>query len=199
MSSPLSRKKKARNTCAQKKVRFEEQLREIGVMSNEHIGKKTSIGEPSGPWSKKSKIEESARSQEVMLDKIHISQSYTFLEYFLMLGDATRDHPCDNSLYDYRENGFHHLVTFGMDSRMNPFKERGYGMTENEHENVEIFQGPENKGKVALFEKMIQDLDWHVVERQKEELRGSKTLLLSMVQVKEPKETSVEELEASNS
>ncbi|KAI5666690.1 hypothetical protein M9H77_16543 [Catharanthus roseus] len=35
--SPLSRKKEARNTCAQKKVRFEEQLREIGVMSNEHI------------------------------------------------------------------------------------------------------------------------------------------------------------------
>ncbi|KAI5650247.1 hypothetical protein M9H77_36252 [Catharanthus roseus] len=51
------------------KVRFEEQLREVGVMSNEHIGKKNSIGEPSGPWSKKSKNKESTRSQEVMLDK----------------------------------------------------------------------------------------------------------------------------------
>ncbi|KAI5652435.1 hypothetical protein M9H77_29622 [Catharanthus roseus] len=51
MSSPLSRKKEARKACAQKKVRFEEQLKEVGVMSNEDIGNKTSIGEPSGPWS----------------------------------------------------------------------------------------------------------------------------------------------------
>ncbi|KAI5664195.1 hypothetical protein M9H77_23518 [Catharanthus roseus] len=69
MSSPVSRQKEASKTCAQKKVGFEGQLREIGVMSNKHIGKKISIGEPSGPWSKKSEIEESARTQEVMLDK----------------------------------------------------------------------------------------------------------------------------------
>ncbi|KAI5653960.1 hypothetical protein M9H77_31147 [Catharanthus roseus] len=68
------KKKEERKTCAQKKVRFEGQLREIGVMSNEHIGKKTSIGEPSGPWSKKSEIEESARSQEVMLHKNDICE-----------------------------------------------------------------------------------------------------------------------------
>ncbi|KAI5654010.1 hypothetical protein M9H77_31197 [Catharanthus roseus] len=30
----------------------------------------------------------------------------------------------------------------------------------------------ENKGKVALFEKMIQDLDWNLVERQEEDPRG---------------------------
>ncbi|KAI5653175.1 hypothetical protein M9H77_30362 [Catharanthus roseus] len=65
MSFPLSRQKEARKACAQKKVRFEEQLKEVGIMSNENIGKKTSIGEPSGPWSKKSEKEESARSQEI--------------------------------------------------------------------------------------------------------------------------------------
>ncbi|KAI5663073.1 hypothetical protein M9H77_22396 [Catharanthus roseus] len=35
----------------------------------------------------------------------------------------------------------------------------------------------EHKGKVALFEKKFQDLAWHVVEAQEEDLRGSKTLL----------------------
>ncbi|KAI5649965.1 hypothetical protein M9H77_35970 [Catharanthus roseus] len=40
-----------------------------GSCSYVDIGKKTSIGKPSGPWSKKSKNEEIARSQEVMLDK----------------------------------------------------------------------------------------------------------------------------------
>ncbi|KAI5673462.1 hypothetical protein M9H77_13826 [Catharanthus roseus] len=226
--------KETRNSRAQKKVRLEEHLKEIGVMSNEHIGKKTSIGEPSYPWSKKSETEESARSQEVMLDKndaceakesherigrvekkverdeseiseerkegtmqekeslfeederineeeesekeenwmeassnhketsisfssnslplsieisfkelklflnAHVfhedvfgklfkdslsnrpsylivcilksSQSYTFLEYPLMLGDATRDHSCDNSLYDSRMNHYYSYV-----------------------------------------------------------------------------------------
>ncbi|KAI5658128.1 hypothetical protein M9H77_26921 [Catharanthus roseus] len=45
MSSPPSRQKEARKTCDQEKVRFEGQLKDIGVMSNEHIGKITSIGE----------------------------------------------------------------------------------------------------------------------------------------------------------
>ncbi|KAI5653488.1 hypothetical protein M9H77_30675 [Catharanthus roseus] len=178
MSSPLSRQKEARKTCAQKKVRFEKWLREVGVVSNEDLGKKTSIGEPSGPWSKKSENEESARSQEVMLDKNdicerkesherrerveesegfsnfqdkrkriggklhhnhketsisfssdslplslefsfeeyklflnpHSSQSYTFLKYPLMLGDATRDHSCDSSLYDSRIKDYYSYV-----------------------------------------------------------------------------------------
>ncbi|KAI5681478.1 hypothetical protein M9H77_02706 [Catharanthus roseus] len=34
------------------------------------------------------------------------SQSYTFLEYPLILGDATDDHSCDNSLYDSRMNDY---------------------------------------------------------------------------------------------
>ncbi|KAI5652840.1 hypothetical protein M9H77_30027 [Catharanthus roseus] len=38
--SLLSRKTEARKTCAQKKVRFEEQRREVRVISNEHIGEK---------------------------------------------------------------------------------------------------------------------------------------------------------------
>ncbi|KAI5676579.1 hypothetical protein M9H77_07529 [Catharanthus roseus] len=52
-----------------KKLGIKENLWAIGISSNEHIGKKTSISEPSDPWSKKSEIEESARSLEVMLDK----------------------------------------------------------------------------------------------------------------------------------
>ncbi|KAI5650405.1 hypothetical protein M9H77_36410 [Catharanthus roseus] len=117
MSSPLSR--------------FEEQLKEVGFMSNEHIGKKISIGEPSGPWSKKRKIEESARSQEIFLNAhvshevvfgkllkgslcyhpsyiivciLKSSQGSTFLEYLLVLGD---DHSCGNSLYDSRMNDYY--------------------------------------------------------------------------------------------
>ncbi|KAI5681004.1 hypothetical protein M9H77_02231 [Catharanthus roseus] len=53
-------------------------------MCNEHIRRKTSISEPNGPWSMKSEIDESARSQEVMLDKNDtcegISVEYCFLD-----------------------------------------------------------------------------------------------------------------------
>ncbi|KAI5681195.1 hypothetical protein M9H77_02422 [Catharanthus roseus] len=38
------------------------------------------------------------------------SQSYTFLEYPCMLGDATRDHSCDNSLYDSRMKDYYSYV-----------------------------------------------------------------------------------------
>ncbi|KAI5653733.1 hypothetical protein M9H77_30920 [Catharanthus roseus] len=43
------------------------------------------------------------------------SQSYTFLEYPFMLRGATRDHSCDNSLYDSRMNDYHSYVA-NMDS-----------------------------------------------------------------------------------
>ncbi|KAI5681515.1 hypothetical protein M9H77_02743 [Catharanthus roseus] len=202
--NPSFKANKARKACAQKN----------------HIGKKTSIGEPRGPWSKKRKNEESTRSQEVMLEKndtcegkeiherrekveererisvehcfldaipslfeknfkirgresegsfirntkrsisfssnslplsiefsfkelrlflnAHVShedvfgklfkdslsyqpsylifcilkssQSYTFLEYLLMLGDATHDTSCDNPLYDSRMNDYYSYV-----------------------------------------------------------------------------------------
>ncbi|KAI5662510.1 hypothetical protein M9H77_21833 [Catharanthus roseus] len=49
----------------------------------------------------------------------------------------------------------------------------------------------EYKGKVALFEKMLQDLAWHVLEEQREDFRGSKTFLLSRVQMEESKEASL--------
>ncbi|KAI5658127.1 hypothetical protein M9H77_26920 [Catharanthus roseus] len=38
------------------------------------------------------------------------SQSYTFLEYPFMLGGATRDHSCDNSLYDSMMNDYYSYV-----------------------------------------------------------------------------------------
>ncbi|KAI5675454.1 hypothetical protein M9H77_06404 [Catharanthus roseus] len=44
---------------------------------------------------------------------------------------------------------------------------------------------------------MFQDLVWHVLEKQREDLRGAETLLLSKVQVEESKETSLEDFEAT--
>ncbi|KAI5681819.1 hypothetical protein M9H77_03047 [Catharanthus roseus] len=151
-------KTEARKTCAQKKVKFEEQLRKVGVMSNEHIGKKTSIGEPRGPWRKKSKNEEIKRSQEVMLDKNDTCewkkvmkdenewkkerelsfQYYPFLEYPLMLGDATGDNSCDNTLYDSRMNDYYSYVAnvdsfvLGVENK----EERILGVLENKGKSL---------------------------------------------------------------
>lgn len=72
-------------------------------------------------------------------------------------------------------------------------------MTWDAQEMVDLLQGSvtrvmtrkrekEHKGKVALFEKSFQDLTWHVLEGKEEGLRGSKTLLYSMVQLKEQQE-----------
>ncbi|KAI5672133.1 hypothetical protein M9H77_12497 [Catharanthus roseus] len=110
-----------------KLVRLEEQLKEVRVMSNEDIGKKTSLGEPSGPWSKKSENKEGARSQEVMIDKNgtcdgkesherreKVKESELSILHFscipLMLGDATRDYSCDNSICDSRMNDYYSCV-----------------------------------------------------------------------------------------
>ncbi|KAI5674118.1 hypothetical protein M9H77_14482 [Catharanthus roseus] len=69
------------------------------------------------------------------------------------------------------------------DLRTNPFKGRTDSMTRGGQETVELMQGPitrakakrmeeEYKGEVALFETMLQDLAWHVLEEQREDLGG---------------------------
>ncbi|KAI5669020.1 hypothetical protein M9H77_18873 [Catharanthus roseus] len=81
-------------------------------------------------------------------------------------------------------------------------------MTRNVQETVELMQRPimrakakrmeeEYKGEVALFEKMLQDLAWHVLEEQREDFGGSKSFLFSRVQMEETKKESLEGLEAS--
>ncbi|KAI5681889.1 hypothetical protein M9H77_03117 [Catharanthus roseus] len=50
---------------------------------------------------------------------------------------------------------------------------------------------------IAIFEKMIQDLAWQVIRAQERAFRGTMTLLFSKLQVEEAKETSWENLEAS--
>ncbi|KAI5681860.1 hypothetical protein M9H77_03088 [Catharanthus roseus] len=98
----------------------------------------------------------------------------------------------------------------GMDSRMNPSKERGYGMTQDKHENMEIFQGPitksidrkieeKNKGMVILFKKNFRDLTWNATEGENEGQRRTKTFLMSKMQAERAKGTSLEDLEDSTS
>ncbi|KAI5672485.1 hypothetical protein M9H77_12849 [Catharanthus roseus] len=41
----------------------------------------------------------------------------------------------------------------GLDPMKNPFKERGYGMTQDEHENMEIFQGPAKRSMARKIEE----------------------------------------------
>ncbi|KAI5667687.1 hypothetical protein M9H77_17540 [Catharanthus roseus] len=55
----------------------------------------------------------------------------------------------------------------------------------------------EHRGKVAIFEKIIQDLAWEMIGTQEGSLRGTKTLLFSKLQVEEAREISLEDLEAS--
>ncbi|KAI5652463.1 hypothetical protein M9H77_29650 [Catharanthus roseus] len=64
------------------------------------------------------------------------SQSYTFLEYPLMLGDTTRDHSCANSLYDSRMNDYNSYVD-NVDSFV-------IGVENKEEHMLGVF---ENKGK----------------------------------------------------
>ncbi|KAI5664512.1 hypothetical protein M9H77_23835 [Catharanthus roseus] len=96
----------------------------------------------------------------------------------------------------------------GMDLMMNPFKRRADGMTRDAQEIIELLQvsitramakrmEEKHRGKIAIFEKMTQDLAWQVTEAQEGAFRGTKTLLLSKLQVEEAKETNLEDLEAS--
>lgn len=45
----------------------------------------------------------------------------------------------------------------------------------------------EHKEKMALFEKSFQDLTWYALEEEEEDRSGAKILLISLVQVMEPK------------
>ncbi|KAI5662946.1 hypothetical protein M9H77_22269 [Catharanthus roseus] len=77
-------------------------------------------------------------------------------------------------------------------------------------ECLELLQGPvtramvrrmeeEHQRKIAIFKKMIQDFAWQLIGAEEEDFRGSKTFLLSRVQVEESKEASLRSLEASKS
>ncbi|KAI5661653.1 hypothetical protein M9H77_20976 [Catharanthus roseus] len=90
-----------------------------------------------------------------------------------------------------------------------PFKGGANSITRDEQEIVELLQGPvtramprrmeeEHRGKIAIFEKVIQDLAWQVIGEQRA-FRGNMTLLFSKLQVKEAKGSSLEELDASKS
>lgn len=49
---------------------------------------------------------------------------------------------------------------------------------------------------MVLFEKSFQDLDWHTLEGEDEDQKGTKTLIVPMVREREPKEASLEDLKA---
>ncbi|KAI5671470.1 hypothetical protein M9H77_11834 [Catharanthus roseus] len=83
-------------------------------------------------------------------------------------------------------------------------------MTQDAQGTVELLQVPvtramarrmeeKHRRKIAIFEKMIQDLAWKMIGAQEGASRGTKTLLFSKLQVEEAKETSLEDLEASKS
>lgn len=57
----------------------------------------------------------------------------------------------------------------------------------------------ENKRKVAIFERNYQELAWHKMEREDEDPKGTKTLLVTMMQEEEPREASLEDLEYTKS
>ncbi|KAI5676877.1 hypothetical protein M9H77_07827 [Catharanthus roseus] len=63
-----------------------------------------------------------------------------WMKTILMLWKFVNDVPCIALFNASTSNVAHLLWLFeGMDSRMNLFKERGYDMTQDENENVEIF------------------------------------------------------------
>ncbi|KAI5672108.1 hypothetical protein M9H77_12472 [Catharanthus roseus] len=75
-------------------------------------------------------------------------------------------------------------------------------MTQDAQEMIDLFQGPvkramakskeeEHKGMATIFEKMLQNFTWHVLEEQGEDFRGFKTFLLYKVQVEGSKEASL--------
>lgn len=76
------------------------------------------------------------------------------------------------------------LMASAMQSRP-VYTSRLDGMTRDAQEMVDLFQGlvtramsrrrEEHKGMAAIFEKMLQNFTWHVLEEQGEDFRGSKT------------------------
>lgn len=79
-------------------------------------------------------------------------------------------------------------------------------MTRNAQEAVDLMRGSvtrsmarkKDKGMVALFEKNFQHLVWNALEGEDEDQRGTKTLLIFMVQKWKPKEANMEDLGGSN-
>ncbi|KAI5676017.1 hypothetical protein M9H77_06967 [Catharanthus roseus] len=45
-----------------------------------------------------------------------------------------------------------------MDLRMNPVKEKGYGMTHDKHENMKIFQGPTTRPRARKLEEENEEM-----------------------------------------
>ncbi|KAI5681232.1 hypothetical protein M9H77_02459 [Catharanthus roseus] len=79
-------------------------------------------------------------------------------------------------------------------------------MTQDEHEDVETFQGPvtrsiekkieeKTKGMITLFNKNFRDLIWNATEGENEDQRSTKTFLKSIIQIEKAKGTSLKELE----
>ncbi|KAI5681924.1 hypothetical protein M9H77_03152 [Catharanthus roseus] len=86
----------------------------------------------------------------------------------------------------------------GMDLRTNPFKRGADGVTRDVQEIVELSQGPvtkamarrmeeEHRRKIAIFEKMIQDLAWQVIGAQGGAFRRTKILLFPSCKWRKPK------------
>lgn len=50
----------------------------------------------------------------------------------------------------------------------------------------------------CIFEKSFQDLAWHALEWEDEDQKGTKTLLVSMVQGMEQKKATLEDFKVSN-
>lgn len=51
---------------------------------------------------------------------------------------------------------------------------------------------------MPLFEKSFPDLSWYAMEGEDKDQRGIKILLISMVEVKKPKEARMEDLDGLN-
>ncbi|KAI5680845.1 hypothetical protein M9H77_02072 [Catharanthus roseus] len=116
-------------------------------------------------------------------------------------------------------NDFENLVTTssfvcelfeGMDMRLNPFKERRYGMTGDKHENMKIFQGStttsrsrkldgEHEEIVAFPGRTVRIIRGRNCKGENEDQRSTKAFLISIMQVEKAKGTSLEDLEDSTS
>lgn len=100
------------------------------------------------------------------------------------------------------------LFDVDTDSRKNHSNGGANDMTRDMEETVDLIRGPttrvmakkieeEHKGNVALFGKSFQDLTLYPMEGEYKNRRGNKILLISKMQVKEPKEARMEDLDGS--